>query len=147
MKKRIIGGALVAAAVLVVGTGVAVAASGGPGGGPRGGGPLAGAAEYLGLTREQLRDALEDDKSLAQIAREQGKSVDGLKQAIRAEAEEKLSEAVAAGRLTEAQKSQMLERLDEHLDELVNATGPPFRGGCDGERPANAEPAGIAVPL
>ena len=146
MKRRIIGTAVVAVAMLAVGSGVAVAAGGGSGDGPRHAGPLGGAAEYLGLTREQLRDALRAEKSLAQIAREQGKSVGGLKQAMRADAEEKLTQAVAAARLTEGEKAAILERLDQHLDDLVNATGGHFRG-CRSGPAAEAEPASMAMPL
>jgi hypothetical protein len=46
------------------------------------GGPFAPAAKYLGLTQEQLLTQLRDGKSLADIAKAQGKSVDGLKQAM-----------------------------------------------------------------
>jgi hypothetical protein len=142
---KIIGAAVAAGLVLVVGTGVAVAASGDRGGkgvavaGERG--PLTAVAAYLGLTVDQVRDALRDDKSLAQIAGEQGKSVDGLKQAIRADAEQKLSQAVTNGRITAAQKQEMLERLNEHIDELVNRTGPPMRGECRGPTEGAAVPA------
>ena len=143
---RIIGTAVVAIALLALGSGVAVAAGGGPVEGQRRAGPLGGAAEYLGLTREQVRDALRAEKSLAQITREQGKSVDGLEQALRADAEQKLAQAVAAGRLTEEQKAEMLARLDEHLDELVNATG-GFRGGCGEARGGEPAPAAASIRL
>ena len=54
--------------------------------GPRGGphehfGELAAAASYLGLTDDQLDTQLESGKSLAQVAKDKGKSVDGLVQA------------------------------------------------------------------
>ena len=141
---KIVGAAVAAGLVLVIGTGVAVAASGERGGKAFAGerGPMTAVASYLGLTVAQLREALHDDKSLAQIAGEQGKSVDGLKQAIRADAEQKLSQAVTNGRITDAQKQEMLERLNEHIDELVNRTGPPMRGECRGP----TEGAATAVP-
>lgn len=98
----------------------------GPGhpGGPGGPGPIGGpglefgsaAADYLGLDAEELREQLMDGRSLAEIARAEGKSVEGLEEAL-----------VAAFR--------------EHVDELVNATPPRrpafgrgFRGGRDGKR-------------
>jgi hypothetical protein len=140
---KIVGAAVAAGLLLVVGTGVAVAASSERGGKSVAGerGPLTAVASYLGLTVDQVRDALHDDKSLAQIAGEQGKSVDGLKQAIRADAEQKLGQAVTDGRITAAQKQDMLERLDEHLDDLVNRTGPPLRGECRGPTEGAAVPA------
>ena len=141
---KIVGAAVAAGLVLVIGTGVAVAASGERGNKAVAGerGPLTAVASYLGLTVDQVRDALRDDTSLAQLAGEQGKSVDGLKQAIRADAEQQLGQAVTDGRITAAQKQEMLERLDEHLDELVNRSGPPLRGECRGP----TEGAATAVP-
>ena len=140
---KIVGAAVAAGLVLVIGTGVAVAASGERGGKALAGerGPMTAVASYLGLTVDQLRAALRDNKSLAQVAGEQGKSVDGLKQAIRADAEQKLSQAVTNGRITAAQKQEMLERLNEHIDELVNRTGPPMRGECRGPTEGAAVPA------
>src|SRR3954453_10092448 len=63
--------------------------------GPIGGG-LDAAAKYLGLTDAQLSMRLRSGKSLAQIAADQNKSVQGLKDALDAE-------------------------FKKHLDELVNA--------------------------
>ena len=85
---------------------------------------LAGAATYLGLTETALRTELESDKTLAQIAQAQGKSVDGLKAKLKAEAKTKLDAAVKEGRLTQAQADELLGRLDVHLDAIVNGTAP-----------------------
>src|SRR5215216_5323286 len=59
---------------------------------------LDAAASYLGLTREQLRTELAGGKTLAQVAQDKGKSVDGLVDAIVAETKKKVAAAVAAGR-------------------------------------------------
>jgi hypothetical protein len=77
------------------------------------------AADYLGLTRQELMSRLADGKSLADIAADQGKSVDGLKQSIRAAIVERLDAAEADGRLTEAKKQKLLGRLDAIVDDLV----------------------------
>jgi hypothetical protein len=87
-------------------------------------GKLEGAAEYLGMTEAQLREALEDGKSLAQVARDRDKSVDGLVDALVEGAEEKLQDAVDAGRLTEAEKREMLEGLKDRITDLVNGRFP-----------------------
>jgi hypothetical protein len=84
---------------------------------------LDAAAEYLGVTEEELRSALREGKSLAEIAEEQGKSVDGLKDALLAAAETRLNEAVADEELTREQADRILERLRERIDDLVNASG------------------------
>lgn len=100
------------------------------------------AAEYLGMTRQELRRAVESGKTLAQIAKDRGKSVDGLVDALMAGAEQKLDRAVETGRLTEAEKQEMLSGLRERLTDVVNGRfpmhpGPWFRqGDARGERPA-----------
>ena len=77
---------------------------GGPGGPPPFGhpppGPIGGeldaAAKYLGLTDAQLFARLRSDKSLAQVAADQNKSVDGLKNALDAEFKKRLDQIVNA---------------------------------------------------
>jgi uncharacterized coiled-coil protein SlyX len=104
---------------------------------PRGAGPGAphfgaAVAKYLGLTEAELRAQLRAGKTLAQVATAQGKSVDGLKAAILADAKSRLDQAVADGKLTAAQAKTILAQLTSHVDELVNRTGvgraaPPHR--------------------
>ena len=84
------------------------------------------AADYLGLTRPELRAELRQGKSLAQVATERGKSVEGLKQAILAEAKSRLDQAVGAKRLTQAQADELYRRLEGRIDDIVNRT-PPAR--------------------
>lgn len=83
------------------------------------------AASYLGLTEAQLRTDLESGKTLAQVAAAQGKSVDGLKQALLADAKSHLDRAVRDGKITAAQEQQMLNDLSSRLDDIVNGTLPP----------------------
>jgi hypothetical protein len=85
---------------------------------------LSAAAEYLGLTEAELREQLADGKSLADVAEAEGKSVDGLKEAMLAGAKSRLDEAVADERLTQEQADEIYERLESAIDELVNGTGP-----------------------
>ncbi len=111
----------------------------GPDGGPHSR-MLAGletAASYLGLTQDELRDQLRGGDTLAQIAKEEGKSVDGLVQALVEAAKKKLDAAVAAGRLTEERADLIEQDLEERTRDLVNGElrrgpfGPdrPFGGG------------------
>src|SRR3954451_17719439 len=105
---------------------------GGPGGpGPRGFGGLDGAATYLGLTEQQLRDKLQSGKSLAAIAKAtNGKTVDGLKAAIKDALTKRLDQAVKDGHLTSSQRDKIVNELSGHLDDIVNATPP--QGGPRG---------------
>jgi len=80
---------------------------------------LSAAAEYLGLTQAELRTKLSAGRSLADIAKARGKSVDGLKQAILDEAAKKLDQLVEDGELTRAEADEMLARMKSHIDDLV----------------------------
>ena len=80
------------------------------------------AADYLGLNQAELRAQLENGKSLAQIARDRDKSVDGLVDAIVNAVEKKLDDAVDAGRLTDSQRDRIVANLPERIRELVNRT-------------------------
>jgi Arc/MetJ-type ribon-helix-helix transcriptional regulator len=93
---------------------------------------LSGAADYLGLTQAELRTKLNDGRSLADIAKARGKSVDGLKQAILDEAEKKLDQLVEDGELTRAEADEMLARMKSHIDEIVDHGMLRFRGERSG---------------
>jgi hypothetical protein len=109
-------------------------------------GVLDAAATYLGLSPAQLRTQLESGKSLADVAKAQNKSVDGLKQAIIAAAQAKLDQAVKDGRLTSDQRDRILAKLKAHIDDLVNGTPPARPAGAlhDGFRFA---PGGFHPPF
>jgi len=87
---------------------------------PGHGADLEGAASYLGLTEAELRAALEDGKSLAEIAKAEGKSVDGLVQKLVDSASKRLDQAVEDGRLTRAHADEIEQSLEEHITGLVN---------------------------
>jgi polyhydroxyalkanoate synthesis regulator phasin len=122
---------------------------GGPGFGHHGGphGMHAGldaAADYLGVTEAQLHTALESGKTLAQVAKSKGKSVDGLVAAMVADEQAELAAAVKAGRLTQAQANAIQSDLKARITDMVNNAPPVprefrFRSG-DSSRPA-PEPA------
>ena len=125
---------------------------GGPGGfGFHGTASLGAAAAYLGLTEAELRAELQAGKTLAQVAKAKDKSVDGLEQALAAEAKKKLAAAVKAGTLTQAQADEIEQRLNEHLDDLVNGTGGPGRGHgghrFGGPPPVGARPPAAYAPI
>lgn len=108
----------------------------GHGHGHHGPGPkLAAAAAYLGVTEAELREALRDGDSLAEQARERGKSVDGLVDALVAAVTAELDRAVADGRLTDAQRDDRVAELEQHVSELVQREGPPPRRSGRHRRP------------
>jgi len=91
---------------------------------------LSAAADYLGLTVPQLFQKLGNGQSLADVAKAQHKSVDGLKKAIVDGVKKDLDQAVKNGFLTEAQAKNALSELQSRIDDIVNGTfpGPGFRG-------------------
>ena len=114
--------------------------------GHHGGPGLDAAAKYLGLTEAKLRTELESGKTLAQVAKAQDKSVDGLIAALKADVKQRLDDAVKAGRLTQAQETRILADLDQRISDFVNGKllprhegfgfGGPGRPGRDGGPPA-----------
>jgi hypothetical protein len=61
-------------------------------------GGLGAAATYLGLTADELRERLEGGDTLADVAAAEGKTADGLVQAMVDAAEADIADAVEAGR-------------------------------------------------
>ena len=137
-------------AFLVVGVGVALA-TGGPGrglgfgGGPGPGmqvgagyGVMAGgvvmdaAAAHIGISESALMTERHDGKSLAQIATAHGKTVASLEAALTAAVKTSLDNAVASGRLTEAQAAQALANFKAQVSTMVQRTATGPVGGRSG---------------
>ncbi len=108
---------------------------------------LDAAASYLGVTEAELRTELEGGKSLADVAKAEGKSVDGLEAALTNAVEKQLDDAVKAGRLTEAQRDEALDRFEEHVDDFVAREGFGPRRHERGVRPAGFDhgPDGMTI--
>jgi predicted DNA-binding protein (UPF0251 family) len=96
-------------------------------------GNLDTAATYLGLTEVQLRERLANGDTLAEIAKAESKSVDGLVQALVKAARERIDDAVADGRLTQAHANELRANLEERITDLVNGALPAKRFGFDRE--------------
>jgi hypothetical protein len=110
--------------------------------GPRLFAALDTAADYLDLSENELRERLRDGETLAEIARDEGKSVDGLVDALVAEKTRRLDEAVEDGRLTKAQRDRIIANLREHVTAMVNGRLPSTRPGrfFRGPHPFGREP-------
>jgi hypothetical protein len=89
---------------------------------------LDAAADYLGVTEEALREALRDGKTLADVAEDEGKTVDGLVQAIVAATTAKLDDEVAEGRLTKAQRDEIVAGLEARTRAFVERARPAGPG-------------------
>jgi hypothetical protein len=84
------------------------------------GDPIAAAADYLGLSADGLAQELQAGKSLADVARERGKAVGGLEQALIDAAKSALDKSVAGGDITAAEEQQVLGQLNSQIDDFVN---------------------------
>jgi len=80
---------------------------------------LSAAASYLGLSKSELATQLAQGKTLAQIAKDQGKSVDGLVNALVSAAEKRIDAAVSSGKLTKAQGDELKSDLHDRVTRLV----------------------------
>jgi hypothetical protein len=114
------------------------------------GGPLLGpgleaAASYLGLTVEEVRTALADGRSLAGLAEGEGKSVEGLVDALVAAAKERIQRAVEDGRLGESEAEARIAELEERVAEQVERSGGPCGPGGIGPGPGSRGEDGDAT--
>jgi polyhydroxyalkanoate synthesis regulator phasin len=114
---------------------------------------LDAAASYLGLSEAALRSRLNSGQTLAQIAKAEGKSVNGLKAALVKDVKDKLDAAVRDGRLSKDEEQRALKDLESRIDDLVNAQlrlhvrehfGPRFDRGFDGHGPPPFFPGAAA---
>jgi hypothetical protein len=114
----------------------------GPGFGGRGEfhhfGPFGGldaAATFLGLSQSKLESQLEGGKTLASVAKSEGKSADDLVAAMVAPLQKRLDSAVSAKRLTKSQETSILADAKARMTNFVNGKTPPFdRDGDRGHR-------------
>jgi hypothetical protein len=94
-----------------------------PPGGQNGGheGPLQLAADYLGVSVSDLMKDFQSGEDLADVVGNvNGKTVDGLVQAMLAPAKTKLDAAVTAGTITSAQETAILNKLTTNLTNFIN---------------------------
>jgi hypothetical protein len=99
----------------------------GPGRGPG----LDAAAEALGMTADELRGALADGSTIAEVAEAGGVDLQAVIDAMVADLETHLAEKVAEGDLTQEEADERLATAQEHITALVNGelpAGGPHRG-------------------
>jgi hypothetical protein len=103
------------------------------------GGDLSVVADALGIDEDALRSALQDGQTLAEIATANGVDVQTVIDAIVAEAQARLDEALADGRIDADELAALQADLTERITDLVNGElggrGLPFGGGGFGGGP------------
>jgi hypothetical protein len=108
---------------------------GAPGGGPGrghgfgfflGGDGLKPAADVLGMSVADVRKALRDGTTLAELAQQKGKSEDAVVQALTKDATARIDQAVKAGKLDKTKADELKARVDEGVKTFVEKG---FAGG------------------
>lgn len=95
--------------------------------------PFDVAAEVLGMPVNDLLTELQSGKTLADVAQEKGVDPQAIADAFLAQHSEWLAEAVADGRLTQAQADDMQERAQSMIDAMLDHAMPfGGRGGARG---------------
>jgi hypothetical protein len=89
---------------------------------------LAAAANAIGIEESALRAALDDGQTIAEVAQEHGVAVDTVVDAMVAEAEADLGQAVEDDRLTQAEADEKRADLRDKITAMVNGEAPLGRG-------------------
>ena len=91
------------------------------------GGGMDAVAKVLGMSVEDLRAALREGTTLADLAKQKGKSVDAVVAALTSSANQRIDAAVKAGKLTKAQGDEAKQKVAEGMKTFVTE-GFPKRG-------------------
>lgn len=90
---------------------------------------LPATAEVTGLTVDEVRQALQDGKTLTQIAESQGKTADEIVQAARQDLQAMLDQAVASNWMTQERADAKLRAFDDSATERMSSPMPgPMSG-------------------
>jgi hypothetical protein len=87
-------------------------------------GPLDAAATYLGISTDDIQSALRNGKTLASLVAAP-KTVEGLVDAMTADAKTRLDKAVSDGDITSAQENTILTKLKAQVTDFVNGVHGP----------------------
>jgi hypothetical protein len=88
------------------------------------GGVSSAVSGYLRISAATVRSDLQKGESLAQIAKAQGKTADGLIGVMLADQERRIEAAVSRGVLTQTQAGQLDANLQRQIADLVNGVHP-----------------------
>jgi uncharacterized protein YidB (DUF937 family) len=92
------------------------------------------AAEALGISEDDLRDALRDGQTIAEVAEAEGVDVQTVIDALVAEATARIDDAVADGDLDADDAEELKADLPDRITDLVNGEGFRFGPGFGGGR-------------
>src|SRR5262249_4336958 len=90
------------------------------------GGGLDAVAKSLGITTDEVQQALRDGKSIADIAKEHNVDINTVIDDLVNAANAKIDEAQKSGMLSEDQASKLKADLKQHITDIVNGSLPKF---------------------
>ena len=90
---------------------------------------LGAAAEAIGITVDELREALRDGQTIADVAEANDVDVQAVVDALVAQRETKIDELVADGRIDEERAAALKETLPDRVTAMVNGERPAGFGG------------------
>jgi len=113
---------------------------------------LAAVADFLGLDADEMKAALEEYDTIAAIAEANGSSADAVIDHLLTLCEERLSDAVENGRITEDEKAELLANAEERITDMVSNPLPepgdrPMRGRHGGFGPGGFGPGDGSGPI
>lgn len=116
--------------------------------GGRGAPGLDAAAEAIGISADDLRAALHDGQTIAEVAEANGVDVSTVADAMVADAQAHLADEVAEGHLTQDEADARLADLESHIDAMIDGElPPPGPRGPHGPRPDDGTaPSDSTVP-
>lgn len=100
---------------------------------------LDAAAEAIGIEADELKAALEEGQSIAEVAEANGVDADVVVDALVANAEARIDEKVAEGRLTDDEAAEKLAEKTERIEARVDGEELPDRGDRDGDTDSDAD--------
>jgi polyhydroxyalkanoate synthesis regulator phasin len=98
-------------------------------------------ASVLGLETEELVAALGEDKSVADVAAEQGVALDEVVEALLVEPREHLEQAVAEGQMTQEEADERLAEMEQRIEASLEQPGAHLGKG-PADRMGRAQRAG-----
>ncbi len=105
---------------------------------------LEAAAEAIGIEPADLREAVRDGQTIAEVAEANGVDAASVIDAMVADAEERLATAVSEGRITQEQADERLATLEERMTAIVNGEVDFPRGGPGGHGPRGDDDEDVA---
>ncbi len=116
---------------------------------------LMSVAEFIGVTPEELREAVQGGQSVAQVAEANGVTAEALAEYLLGEVQTHVAQALEDGKIDQAKADEILANAPARIEEMINRQGLPdkhgghagagFRHGGfrDGSAPT-LEPAGVS---